>query len=402
MALLFQLKASGSGRVCGVEACLLKGREEPVFQLVELERVGDEARIVGRKMELGSWEELSNALPEGQPVALSITGAGILHRRVEGRSGEWHELVAQAMPNAKAAGLAGQVEPAGERPWLAVARRESLIPVLNLFRGRPVAALFIGGLNIGSVLPLLGEGEVRTGCYRLEVGEGQLVDISPFEGQETSLHHPGGEELDGRLMPAFAGALQLALGREVPVYNLPEMEELKTEYRQERLLWLGGWGALLALLLLLLANFLAFSWLSSRNQELEAALAFNRKQVEEVQELEKALQEKNSFLKGSNILSASRTSFYADEVGRIAPGGITLEELWIFPLQNPDVKRDKQDGFVFQDNLILARGLSRNSAILNLWIKQLESLDWVKEVKVLPYREDENGAGEFELHIIIY
>lgn len=396
------MNASRLQKVYGVEVCLARGQEEPGFQLIELERDGDEVRITGRKTGLASWKELSGSLPDGQPIALVITGNGILHRSIETPGGSWQELVAQAMPNAGSAGFAGQVEPGRGQPWLAVARRENLIPVLGLFQGRQVGALFIGVLNLNAILPLLKEEEVCTSNYRLEVREGQLAAISALEGGGASRHFLDGEDIDGRLMPAFAAALQLALGKEVSVFNLPELEGLKKQYRQEQLLRLGGWGALLALLLLLLANFVAFSWLSSQNLELEAALAFNRKQVEEVQRLEAALQEKNSFLKGSNILSASRTSFYADEVGRLVPGGITLEALWIFPLQNPDAKRREEDGFVFQDKLILAQGQNQNSAILNLWIKQLESLDWVKEVKVLPYREDEKGVGEFELHIVLY
>ena len=38
--------------------------------------------------------------------------------------------------------------------------------------------------------------------------------------------------------------------------------------------------------------------------------------------------------------------------------------------------------------------------MLNLWIKQLEGLDWVEEVKVLPYKE-QNGIGQFDLELLL-
>ena len=59
-----------------------------------------------------------------------------------------------------------------------------------------------------------------------------------------------------------------------------------------------------------------------------------------------------------------------------------------------------EDGVHFQDKTINILGLSKRSTHLNDWIVTLEKYDWIDEILVVNYTQDnEINAGEFNLEV---
>ena len=82
------------------------------------------------------------------------------------------------------------------------------------------------------------------------------------------------------------------------------------------------------------------------------------------------------------------------------PKEIKWQELQIFPLDEHTLRKDKKR--IFQNDLIVVTGMSEGPVILNNWISQLETYDWVDEIKGQEYKyNSKSRKGEFSFEIII-
>jgi hypothetical protein len=55
----------------------------------------------------------------------------------------------------------------------------------------------------------------------------------------------------------------------------------------------------------------------------------------------------------------------------------------------------------YEKEVITVKGVSHNSIVYNEWIKKLQTLEWVKTVKHIDYKDLTIELGEFELKIFI-
>lgn len=202
-----------------------------------------------------------------------------------------------------------------------------------------------------------------------------------------------GQRIDPDSLPGFSAGALFFLGIHGDAKNIQKLDEIKADFKFERLSQIIGWSGALLLLVLLLVNFLVFSQMNSHNNQLRFSSSESEYSLQLIDSLETELAGKRSFFSTSGLGESSKVSFFADRIGYITPEGIAFESLVVFP----EVKNDDENSYQFDRLSITIRGRSKNSSVLNLYINQLRGLDWVSDVKVLPYKENKAGIGDFEL-----
>ncbi|MEM1323275.1 MAG: hypothetical protein AAGG75_23620 [Bacteroidota bacterium] len=390
-------------QVAGVELKKGAGGQE-LFELVLLQREKQNISIVERHSAIESLEQLSSHIPSGTPVALTLNGRGILHKRISSRWNEPEEALLSALPNAKLDELCYQIHQGEGGQWVSILRKTILDNWLEGFarQGLTVVQLSLGPFGVEPLLPLLqfNEGTLHTGLYDLELAGGAIRDFREGEGQRGIVYSLANEPLANELLPAFAGGFQAMAGLPPQLFNDEALQDSANNYLYNRLFKLLGWGMLIGIFAILLFNFMAFNWLNTKNQQLSLELAYHQQQLSQLDTLKKQYAEKQSFLSQSNVLESSRLSYYADQIGLLLPSELQLTALRLSPPRSSSSTK-REAPHQFDPATIIIKGLTRRPQILNAWIKTLESRDWVKEVSVQPYSENNEGLGAFELSLKI-
>lgn len=394
-------KQSTFSAVLGVEIQLL-GKNGFQVRAVQLKREQQNLKLVNTYPATDNLEQLLANLPKGIPLAIVFTGKGVLQKKLINKAQQESNYLQQAIPNANSADFNYQIYPGRLVSWLAIVRKEVVEEWINQFTklGYSILSINVGIPIVQAVLPIIQNQEtpLPIGLYDLKIEQNEIIEINPRVGRPLDHLVLGNESLISDLLPAFSAAFQFLAGLKNPLINDHHTPVAIENYQYEQRFKLTGWIGLISIFLLLLANFLIFSWLNHKNQRLGAALSYHQQQLQQLDTLQATYHQRKAFFQQSSMMELSKTSFYADQIGYSVPEGIKLKKLQVFPMVG-NTQREREKSWQFKSSEIYIKGNSKQSITLNNWIRTLENQNWVKQVEVLPYKENQDGSGEFELKL---
>jgi Tfp pilus assembly protein PilN len=348
----------------------------------------------------GSLSELTEFAPSSLPVALSISGKGVLVKLVANANAQDPELMQRVLPNAKEIEFFIQKFPSGKNCFVALQRNEiadNLISELNTL-GYQIAELSLGGLQTASIgLSLNVLSPWKFSHYQLEFSTVELSDyVHQFRDDLTTITNLGGETLTEAAIPAFCAALQYLAESSPSSVEKSILTEQKKEIRSRKLLQISLWGILLFFFFSLLINFVLFSSFSSTNNALQAKSVSASTLLKELDLLEKEVKEQNTFLTETGWLSDGKLSYLSDKIAASIPSGISLNQLNLQPLDDKKSKAEKKK--VFDAGVIKIEGNCQKATSMNEWIETLKLIQDVQSVKLISYQySDLDRKGKFEI-----
>ena len=160
-----------------------------------------------------------------------------------------------------------------------------------------------------------------------------------------------------------------------------------------------GFGLLAFFFVLTISNMMIANSYESANNELQYQLNSKQQFVDELEILKKELLIKEEFIQNSGVTKADKITFYADQIAMSVPASIQLDQLFI----NPLTKRiNKAEDIHFTYNTVKIIGSVSRSIELNNWIKKLKKYEWVNDINIISFIQDNlKTPGEFELQIVI-
>ena len=367
-----------------------------------LEKKKGTLQLVKKQQGLSGLEALPGFLEEDMPLALSISGRGILHKRIEPNAEpDAAKLLTQAIPNVKASDFYLQTVKGASHLFLSIARRTVVDDLLAQFETLhvPVVSLSFGGMALVSLAPFVQEKAIwNVGEHQLEFKKGELVLYAHGSTAALQTSLPlGSEEIEPEMAVAYANAFQQFLPA-LWEAQVPPVQERKEEYVQKQLFTKLGWGVLSFFLVVLLGNYFFFSQLSQNQQALSLAFQLQKNQLEELNQLKKEVGEKETFFTGEGWTHSPRASFFSDRIAATVPSSVLLTSLTFHPL-DAVATRDKRKN-VFEDGRIVLLGTCQRPIDLNGWIRRLKDFPWAKKVDVDNYSYDSNEKkGNFKVEI---
>jgi Tfp pilus assembly protein PilN len=371
---------------------------------VVVQKKSGKLNIIEKSEEPLSLEAILLKLPKGIPLCVVLGGKAVVVKKHTMLLDNIEEALGGLFPNIQATSFAFQHIRLSNNSVVALARLEQVDALIELFNtaGHDLMSIDLAFGSLPSVLPLLkGLGTpLYTNEWELYPSDEMLADFSPRPHSPPITYHLADDAFTSHHLPAFAACLNSFLGPIEPLYNTPDLQRSKKNYQYRQLFRVAGVSFLSLMLIALLVNtFLFFSW-SEKLQQQSVALAMQGNSLTQLDSLQSQYNAQRQFLEKNSLVQNSLTSWYADRIGASIVAGIRLTALQVFPT-NPEIKKDEKVAELFLNNKILIKGSSKSSALLNEWIRLLQSLPWVKEVKVLPYSENMEGKGEFELQLKI-
>jgi len=210
----------------------------------------------------------------------------------------------------------------------------------------------------------------------------------------------GIEALPGQFLIAYASAFQLALYPRLPAVSLPApgIEHNLEEFEQKQRFNFRAVVVLSGFFVLLLLNFLLFSYFNSANETLLSQVSQTSASLENLQHTEKEIASNEKLLQELGWNKGIRLSYLADQLGQTLPSSLRLKELGINRLNVTDTGRQRKE--IYDTGKIKIRGEASDPAALNNWIYILKEKDWAKQVNLDSFSPSgDDNTQEFTITI---
>lgn len=339
----------------------------------------------------GDLETILKKIPKDKPLALSVTGKGTLIKKAARMEAIGEQQLNEVFPNLKAEQFYVQNFVSGEHSFVSIIRKGMIDEFLDALNaaGHQVLIISIGPFVSSHIIRQLN-------TYGQQVSfNGHVVDYNQDWAWTDYQYVTGAESefplkldiepIEGRFLIAYATAFQLALYRRLDPVNLdvsPVENQLRDYQQKARFMFRGG-IILIAFFVLLLINFIMFSFYTEKNKELLSRANQNTAGIENLQHMERQISTNENLLKELGWSRGISYAWMADQLGQSLPAALSLNEISINPLNTVETNRQRKE--IYDTGKITIRGETTDLQAVNDWIYILKEKSWVKQVSLGNY-----------------
>ncbi|NOW98930.1 hypothetical protein [Mucilaginibacter sp. SG564] len=353
-------------------------------------------------------EELGKRFDTKLPVSLNLCGKGILYKQMPGVDDIGPEEFAVLLPRAEMTDFYVQHFRSADISFAAIIRRSEADEWISLLdkQGFRVLMLSLGPFPVQHILPQLN-------IYNEEVifnGHTISRDISlnwtSVRYQEPELAPAAfplkveNEPIDQRLIIPYASAFQLVMATRLhpSKASAPVPDTAFNQAMEMKKIRVKAFIVLLAFFIVLLCNFLVFSWLQGANDTLSGQVSSSTQNANQKQRMITKINKKEHLLRDLGWDEGGRKSIRIDEIASLLPPEITWQEVAVNPI---DERKSKDKHTLnFADRRIVVKGVCPQIIPVNEWLARIKSRKWVKDVQLESYDyNSELNTGVFTLFI---
>lgn len=394
-----QQKLFGLSKVAGAEFVLLpEGKLLINIAVISLNNNRIKVEHTARGIE--DIKKIGEFVPADVPLVISVTGRGVIHRKVSGAGNESNtDLLNLVLPNSKEQDFYLQKFYQDAQLFISVLRKEVLDNILKEINdtGNKVINIFLGPYVLSSCIHLF---QINDHILVLKgnsvVWEGnKIAEVKSGAEQVDKQYKVGDQQIYLTEIIAFSSAFTVLLGSDFNGLEDAHIASGREEFRQMKLFKAGGASFLIIVFIGLLFNYLFYQNLKEENSKLSSEVMRYEGAIKETRELESRVKEKESFLKTAGWLELPKTSYYADDIASFVPYSVNLTELKINPLNQKLSKNNKK--LYFSPDTLLLSGSCSSPVVLNPWIDEFKSKVWIEEIRNTGYVHDyKNKSGQFK------
>ena len=353
---------------------------------------------------IDTYDRIFEHLKPGTPLYLSLNGKGILHKKLQ--SGNKPDNINQLLPNASPDDFYMQAYRINENERIvSIVRKDVVNTVLDHFNNSRhfLVEISLGPFILNSVVGLLEnqDGYLNAAHYKILLENDKISQIEHSDDQiQENKYLIAGESLTDKNILPYALALQHFTGvSDHVVFEAERPPVQQEEFIYKKLYGYLGYGMLGLFFIILLINYLVFTGYQNRTDNLTQQISANTGMIEKLDKLNKEFRVKNDLVIKSGLLQQTMFSYYADCIASSVPPEITLTKMALFPLQD---KVRSGEEIRFDRKIIRIEGKTKYSIRLNNWLNMLKKENWIKNVKVNDfYQDDLHEPGEFAIEIIL-
>jgi len=208
------------------------------------------------------------------------------------------------------------------------------------------------------------------------------------------------EGINEKLVIPYAAAFQMALAANLhPIQaDVPELQQAYTALIDDKKLKVKGALILVVFFILLLINFILFSWLTAANNKLAGQVSQSAQSYTDIQGINDKIKEKQMLLQDLGWDGGINKSALVDQLALLLPEELTWREITINPV---DISSSRtQQSLDFYSRQIRVTGLSEKIIPVNEWIARVKAQPWVKNIQLDSYTfNSELNTGQFTVII---
>ncbi len=336
------------------------------------------------------------------PLAITLTGRGVLIKKTARLESLTEQSLRHLFPGFKAEEFYLQHFKSADHSFVAFVRKELADPVLLAFKklGAEVLLFGLGPFVVDQVIPQLNnyEGDLIFDGHQVRLNAQKAwLDYQFTAGLKNEFDLKLGIELiPEQFLLAYAAAFQLILNDRLELVEV-ESEEVKhalTEFNAKLKFQKNGAAVLISFFVLLLLNFLIFSFYHSANGQLAGKAGQRSDLYAGRQKLETEVKEKEKQVKQLGWNHGEHYAYLCDQIGQTVPGTILLTEISVNAIKgNSTGSPDKNE---LETGSMRITGQSASVYVINDWIYALKQKPWVKALQLQKYAtDDQKGVQVF-------
>ena len=361
----------------------------PKYRLLQLQKKGDSFKILDEVKGI-TFEAIQN-LSKNTPLLLAFSGKGIISKKVGNKGNYLKEVIF----NTSVEEFYTYELQTDSHNFVSVARRELIDEAFEKFRALDFQIIdFSIGPFVASRLVFLEKDKLQVQDYKLQFNNNTIIDFEKHEENNTILIDD--TTIDTDSLTLLATGIHHAYPSDNLLYDevtlLNDRETFKYKRRFNRL----AITTLLFFLVTLLISYLALLYYNDQYVNYNSQLKNLNDTYSKVKELKDEQLQKQAILNESGTLTNAFMSQYIFEIGKTLPKTISLTSLEVNPLQN---RLKQQEKLLFNANQILISGETRESAMLNYWVKDLKKLKWVSKIEIISFKRNRKQVGLFTVKI---
>jgi hypothetical protein len=361
---------------------------------------------------LSSYEELVRKTGVKAPLAITVSGKGILQKKLLLKD-LTDRPVEMMLPNANPNEFYYTITPLEAVASVSVIRKEVLDKILAdlLSHGFRILSLTIGLAGLPYLTPFLSAGttpSVSTPQFvirfddRQQVSDIENLSFPGVQGYDKIEYNIGDQYVNSPALLAFGAATGLLASDPdgVPVIPMEALLRERENYTWFRYYRASAWALLTGLFTLLLVNFFIYNHYFSLNKDRQGVRLVSQEQEEKVKKLSATLRSKEDFLQQAGWEENSRLSYFADRIAGLVPSGTLLTGMQIHPLTVSLLGENA--GTHFRKDTIQVAGTCDDPTELNQFTNNLKNIPDFKEVSIRNYAyKKEIRTGAFLMEIIV-
>ncbi|HTK18443.1 MAG TPA: hypothetical protein VL442_02970 [Mucilaginibacter sp.] len=376
------------------------------IQVCTVKATGNQLQIEKKITDLTSMGQLKAQLLAKSLIALNLSGKGILQKRIDKIATIDQNAFNKILPNAKVEDFYVQNFISGEASFVSLIRKaeaDRWIDALIDLQLTPLT-LSLGPFAVDTIITQLNiyENEFIIGGHQVSRNEkNEWLDYQYHPSLTSSFPiKVASEKIDEKLIIPYAAAFQLVLINSIePVQaNADRLDNVLQKRLSDQKIKVQGAIVLMAIFILLLINFVLFSWLNSSNNTLSEQVSRYTQNSSNQQELNLQVKQKEMRLKALGWDGGINKSTLIDQLASLLPTEVTLKEIAINPIEL--VNSRTQKSLVFYDRKIWITGISEKIIPVNEWIARIKTRHWIKNIQLENYAfNSELNTGQFTITI---
>lgn len=265
--------------------------------------------------------------------------------------------------------------------------------------GFKVVGVSLGITSLHAILNYIDEKTIYTNTQKIVWDNAPSPSLSIVKTDETraKTYTANGLQIDRTALLPFSGIVSFVAGSTKGYSNFaPLTVTLKNTYESNRIFTLLLRFSLALVLVVLLVNFISFSYYFDKTTSLRKSAGFDTAHKKRLTLVRDRIHEKEKKIEALWSSSNSRATLYLDRLAVTVPKSILLTELLYQPLQKPV---QASQPIALQENKILLLGICASSTDFSSWITHLETFDWITSVETMDYDYKNNRSSTFKLQI---
>jgi Tfp pilus assembly protein PilN len=397
-------KVLGQKKVAGIEA-VFSAEGKTTFNCVILSVKENLVQIEHKEEGFEDVKTLKTLSLENVPLVLSVTGRGILHKKIKDEYTDDIHAFSQIFPNSNFRDYYLQKAKAyNNQIYISLIRKGLIDQLLLTFKeaGCYVTSLTLGPFSVADLNPLLSMNlnELSFGNHELFFEKGLVDNYKIRESNDYSIVKAGDEAIPGSLLIAYASAFLGIIEYDCIRTEIAEVDRQRDEWEQKKKFKLIGFSLLAVFLSALLINTYLFTNYNQENQLLTLKLGRLNDISVNLEEEENELHQKEVFLSQAGWLYPAKSSYYSDQIAALLPASITLTKMAKNPFNEKESRSQRKE--VFDNGILRVDGFCAKPTELNSWIKIMKDQNWVHDAHVEDYTFDsKTELGNFTVQIKI-
>jgi len=364
------------------------------YQVIEVEKF-DNTLSINSSRTFNDIESLVQNVPKNLPLLLSITGNGIVTKKVNNSTNYRNKLLF----NANAEDFYWYEMHQEEYIYASVIRKSILDEEMRELQKYQIyiVDISIGPLVVSAIKPLLPKiNYIQTQNFRVDfIGENIEAVNNSTNMDDELVYDIDSERIDFTNIVPFANLVNYIYPNSKISAENDFLKINREEFKYKKSFNTLGMLALPTFLLLLLASYLLLGYYQEKYIALQVKIEEESIVYDKLKLLETDRSNKEAMLKESGLNNSTFLSFYVSKITSQIPAEISLIELSVF---SPVEKIKSDQRIIFDNDSISIEGETTSNDDFADWIKIIKTYHWVENLEIIDFRK-EGRASVFLIKI---